>query len=111
MLLTIKESYLFCKNIFGLIVHPFKTLKNILREQDFSQAALILGLPFYLFVAGLIFIITARFLIQAPSQWGIIAKLLLFLIFSFSFLVFIYLGYWLIKTVNLRNKSDFRKIK
>jgi hypothetical protein len=106
LLLSVKESYLFIKNLLGLIYHPFKTLRQILREQDLSQAALIFGLPVYTFVAGVIFIFIARFLIQAPPEWGILLKLSLFLIFLTSFLIFIYLLYWLLKLWRFKHESE-----
>jgi len=85
------------RNIYGLYVHPFKTLKTIFREKDYSQLVLLFSLPFYLLLAGTVLIIFLRFLIQAPSAWGIWAKASLFLVFSFSFFAFMYLGYWLFK--------------
>jgi hypothetical protein len=106
LLLSVKESYLFIKNLLGLIYHPFKTLRQILREQDLSQAALIFGLPVYTFVAGVIFIFIARFLIQAPPEWGILLKLSLFLIFLTSFLIFVYLLYWLLKLWRFKHESE-----
>ena len=97
LLITVKESYLFSRNLLGLFFHPFKTLRAIQREQDYSQAVLIAGLPFYILIAGLIFIISGRFLINAPAQWGRLAKGGLFFVCSFSLLVLIYLVYWLIE--------------
>ncbi|HUV47318.1 MAG TPA: hypothetical protein VMW29_04235 [Candidatus Bathyarchaeia archaeon] len=97
VLLGIKESYLLSRNLYGLLNHPFKTIRAIFREKDYSQLLLLFGLPFYTFIAGIVFIISARFLINAPAQWGVLANSLLFFICSFSFVVFIYLSYWLIK--------------
>lgn len=102
ILLLIKESYLFSRNLLGLFFHPFKTLRAIIREQDYSQAALIFGLPFYIFIAGLVFIIGTRFLIQAPVQWGLLAKLFLLLLSLLSLFAFIYLSYWLVKIKRLK---------
>jgi amino acid permease len=94
LLLTIKESYLLSKNVLGLFFHPFKTLKEITDDKDYSQVFLIITLPFYLILFGIIFIISGRFLIKAPIKWGILAKGLLALIFLTSFLLFCYLAYW-----------------
>ena len=104
ILLGIKESYLFSRNLLGLIFHPFKTLRAIQREKDYSQAFLIFGLPFYTFVFGVVFIVSARFLIHAPKDWGWIAKSLLALLALLALLIFIYLGYWAIKVRNLKFK-------
>ena len=53
MLIFIKETYLFVRNLYGLIVHPFKTTGEIVKKPDHSQTILIFGLPFYLFFQGL----------------------------------------------------------
>ena len=73
----------------------------ILRERDYSQATLIFGLPFYTFIAGLVFIIAVRFLIHAPSQWGWLARMLLVSLTLLTLLTFLYLSYWLVKIINL----------
>jgi hypothetical protein len=115
LLLTIKESYLFSRNLLGLIFHPFKTLRAIEREKDYSQAFLLFGLPFYILILGTIIMITARLLFieltnprevlwksgalprVALAKWGILMKSSLFLIFAISFFIFIYLLYWIYK--------------
>ncbi|MFH0942686.1 MAG: hypothetical protein V1810_00785 [Candidatus Beckwithbacteria bacterium] len=53
-LLTIKESYLFSKNIYGLGVHPLKTLGSLSREKDRSQQLLILAIPVFGLAAGMV---------------------------------------------------------
>ena len=105
ILLLIKETYLLSKNIFGLTCHPFKTLNQILKEKDYSQAILIFTLPIYTFLSGLAFIISLRFLIQAPNQWGILAKTLVFLLSLLSLLLFTFLIYWLFKIKKIKNGS------
>lgn len=106
ILLGLKEAYFFLRNLLGLVYHPFKTLRVIFREKDYSQVTLIFGLPFYTFIAGLIFIIVVRFLIHAPEQWGILAKSLLSLLSLTCFLVFAYLLYWLIKILVPPKRRD-----
>lgn len=106
ILLALKEGYLFLRNLLGLFYHPFKTVRVIARERDYSQATLIFGLPFYTFLAGLIFIVGLRFLIQAPPQWGSLAKLLLSLLSLISLIVFIYLFYWLLVFFKLKKKQN-----
>ncbi|MBL7159547.1 hypothetical protein ISS85_03660 [Candidatus Microgenomates bacterium] len=102
ILLFIKEGYLFLRNLLGLAIHPFKTLRVILREKDKSQATLIFGLPLYTFMAGLAFIIVARFLIRAPHQWGWLAKTLLTGLVIWTLFIFLYLCYWLVKIIRLK---------
>jgi hypothetical protein len=102
LLLAIKESYLFSKNLLGLIFHPFKTLRAIERERDYSQAFLLFGLPFYILILGTIAIFSARYLIQAPPEWGILMKTSLLLVFSLAFIVLTYLLYWIYKVRKVR---------
>lgn len=44
LLILVREGYLLARNILGLLLHPYKTLFRIIRDRDFSQAALILSL-------------------------------------------------------------------
>ena len=94
VLLGIKESYLLAKNTYGLGVHPFKTLKSLGREKDRSQQLLILGWPVYVLVFGAGFIWLGRRLLASGAAWGWGARAaaMMFLGFSFSFLV--YLLFW-----------------
>lgn len=97
VLLAIKESYLLSKNILGLTVHPFKTLRAISREKDRSQQLLLLGLPLYGLAGGLLVIIGGRRLIGAPEQWGVLARLATLAIAMVTVTVAGYLGFWLVK--------------
>ncbi len=106
ILLTIKESYLFSRNLFGLIFHPFKTLKEIILEKDRSQELLIFGLPFYFFTFGFVFITGLRILIKAPKEWGFLARSLLIFFLLIALGLFVYLGYWLIKILVPPKRRD-----
>lgn len=53
LLLGIKESYLFSKNVVGLGVHPYKTLSSLGREKDRSQQLLMAALPAVILLSGL----------------------------------------------------------
>jgi hypothetical protein len=44
-LISSKEIYLFLKNLYGLLTHPFKTIVQIRKKPDRSQTILVLGLP------------------------------------------------------------------
>ncbi|MBM3209653.1 hypothetical protein FJZ40_05210 [Candidatus Shapirobacteria bacterium] len=64
MLTTLKETYLFLRNTYGLLVHPFKTIFAIRQKPDWSQTILVFGWPvggffgvFGAFIFGLIFVI------------------------------------------------------
>lgn len=45
VLISSKEAYLFLKNLYGLLTHPFKTIVQIRKKPDRSQTILVLGLP------------------------------------------------------------------
>lgn len=47
VLVSLKEFYLFLRNLYGLVVHPFKTIVEIRKKPDWSQTVLIFGLPVY----------------------------------------------------------------
>jgi hypothetical protein len=109
-LALVKDSYLLGRNTFGLFFHPFKTLFLIFKEQDFSQLILIIGLPVYLFIGGFVFIKGSRFLIGAPkSPWGPMARFLGVGLLLATFLLGLYLFYWLKEVIKV--KSQNAKIK
>lgn len=98
-LLLVKEGYLLGRNLYGLLVHPFLTLKRIKREKDRSQFFLLLLVLFSLLGAGGGIIITTLILtLIFPSWknllWLVGGALSLFFLFSFLFLGS-WLGYWL----------------
>ena len=108
ILLSLKEGYLFFRNLLGLTQHPFKTFRAMFREQDWSQVLLVLSLPAYALIGGLGIIWLGRKLIQAPKgDWGILTKSGVSLVLAFSLLIFIYLGFWLwqVRKVNSKRRS------
>lgn len=108
LLLGIKESYLLGRNILGLKEHPFKTLREIVEEHDYSQAFLVFGLPFNLLVFGLLGIFLLRVLVGKSGKWGWLALsglgLLTFLVVGIFFHIF----YWGLKVYKWRkNEKPF----
>ncbi len=97
VLLAIKESYLFLKNVFGLGVHPFKTLRGVQREKDRSQQVLILGLPGYVLGLGLVGVWLGRRMLGTSVRWGWAAKLSFLGVVGVSLLIGGYLGYWILR--------------
>jgi len=107
ILLSIKESYLFLRNLFGLYKHPFKTLRAVFREEDASQFLLIFGLPIFIITAGLGLIWASRRLINAPKgEWGILTYGGVFSVFILSFMLLLYLGFWFYKVYKTGQKSS-----
>jgi len=95
ILLSIKESYLFVRNSLGLIFHPYKTIRSLLRERDYSQILFLIALPAYIMAGGLGIIWFGRRLINAPKGvWGLYTKGGVFGTFLLSAMVFGYLGFW-----------------
>ena len=95
LLLGIKEVYLFFRNLYGLVCHPFLVVKRIGKNRDFSQGLLIFGLPGYFWLGAIFFLAILRFLIGIRGNLGWIAKSSLFLITCFAGLLLSYLLYWI----------------
>jgi hypothetical protein len=90
--------------LLGLKLHPFKTLRAMFREKDRSQQLLVLGLPGYVFVGGLMVIGVARVLIGAPKQWGWLAKLGAGGVTGLALFLAGYLLIWLLRIWQVRKR-------
>ena len=106
VLLGIRETYLFFRNLYGLICHPFLTVKRIEKEQDLSQGLLIFGLPGYFWLGAIFVLAILRFLIGIRGNLGWIAWTSLFSVTSIAGLVFLYLLYWLFLTFKKFNGGE-----
>lgn len=98
ILLGIKESYLFLKNSWGLVVHPFKTLRSLQREKDRSQQLLFLMWPVGMFLVALYSQGKAgKSLVDlgvfTPKGLVVVGQTLM----GLSLFVFGYLGFWMMK--------------
>jgi hypothetical protein len=113
ILLSIKEGYLFVRNWLGMVLHPFKTLRALFREQDFSQIFLVLGFPLYALFGGLGVIWLGRRLVKAvPGQWGVLTKGSVTVLFILVLIVFVYLAFWLYQIWKLKKfKANTKKEK
>lgn len=101
LLLVVKESYLFGRNLYGLVIHPFLTLKRIKKERDRSQFLLISAFAFSpLLAAGLTSILlwlASSFLPAFESSFKT-ASLVFFITAFFVFLALAsWIGYWFVK--------------
>jgi len=97
VLVSIKESYLTMRNIYGLCFHPFLTTKRIMKERDYSQGILIFGLPIYLWIGWLLVLLVSRFFIFQELRFGFWAQTSFLLITALVFLFLLFLGYWIYK--------------
>jgi hypothetical protein len=98
VLLGIKESYLLSRNVLGLGVHPFKTLRAMQREKDRSQQLLVLGLPVYVLVMGTAMVWLGRRWLGTTVEWGWLAKVTALGVMGITGLVGGYVLYWWIRT-------------
>jgi hypothetical protein len=101
--LGIRETYLFFRNLYGLVCHPFLTVKRIEKEKDLSQGLLIFGLPGYFWFTTIVFLAVLRFLIGIRGNLGWIAQFSLASITLFSSLMGFWLFWWFLKTVQKFN--------
>lgn len=74
MLLGVRESYLFTRNLYGILVHPFLTIGRMVREKDRSQEMLIFGLPVYLWIFWVFVLLVSRLFIFGRLQFGFFAQ-------------------------------------
>lgn len=98
VLLGVREIYLSLRNLYGLICHPFLTVKRIEKDKDLSQGILIFGLPGYFWLVAIFILAILRFLIGIRGNLGWIAQTSFASITFTSGLFFLYLLYWLCLT-------------
>jgi hypothetical protein len=94
VLLVIRETYLFFRNLYGLACHPFLTIKRVEKEKDLSQEILFFGLPGYFWLGAIFFLALLRLLIGIRGNLGWIAQSSLVLITLISAFLLFYLIHW-----------------
>jgi hypothetical protein len=103
ILLSIKESYLLARNFWGMGQHPFKTVRALIRERDYSQIFLVLAFPAYVLLGGFFLIWFARRLFGVtPWDWGLKTKGGISLVVLISLTSFLYLFFWFYKVWKVR---------
>lgn len=95
ILIGVKESYLFIRNLYGIYSHPFLTIKRIIEGKSYFQGILLFGLPIYLWLAWVFVLLLSRIFIFGRLQFGILAKSSFLLISLFVSLLSLFLGYWI----------------
>lgn len=104
LLLGFKEAYFFSKNLFGMLVHPQLTTAKILKKGDLSQAFLVFGLPFNLWLVLLFFSFAGWYFLR-PTGWFFIFGLTFFLLVGyFLFWLAVYSLYWVLKYLRKVNR-------
>jgi len=94
-LLIFREIYLFSRNLLGLLFHPYKTLRAIRRENDFSQAFLLFSWPFPIWLVLMIFVLIIKFFFHPQGVFNIIISLLAISYTLFAIIYSLYIIYWL----------------
>ena len=102
--LILRETYLFWRNILGLIWHPYLTLRRILVEGDFSQAFLLLIAPAFSAFVSLSFLLSVKLLFNPGGKVGLALTYLTLGLGIFYLIVFVYLFFWLVYLVQLERK-------
>lgn len=98
------------RNLWGLISHPYLTLRAIRAEKDYSQAFFILGFPFYLFVflffSFSVFELLNFFFLELP--WFLHRPILAFFAMLAFFLLALeaYIAYWVFVYWRLKKKYE-----
>jgi len=98
-----------------LIFHPYKTLRQIRSEKDYSQTFLILGFPVYLWLPLafilLIFELINFFFIKVPWPWHRWLLVFFALITFFLLVIEAYIAYWVFIYWRLKIKTRLDLVK
>jgi len=104
-LLSIRETYISLRNIWGLLVHPYRTLRVIRVEKDLSQIFLLFVTPFTtgMVVISLLFLL--KLIFKPIGLIGQALNLSLILLVTCYLLLVAYLVYWLIYYLRVRGRA------
>lgn len=112
ILLSLREAYLFLRNLLGLTFHPYKTMRAIRRQQDYSQVVLLSSWPVVIWLALVTLLIAIKLFFQPLGRLALVLKAL-FALYSFFVLFYtLYLVYWFIfyyrvsRRIKSQNESD-----
>jgi hypothetical protein len=97
LLVGFREAYFFLKNCWGMMTHPQLTTGKILSKKDFSQAALVFGLPFTLWALVLVIGLLVWRLLRPSGILFTLGAGFFLLSGFFLFLVALYDLYWVFK--------------
>jgi len=105
ILIGIKESYLFFRNLYGIYSHPFLTIKRIIEGKSYFQGILLFGLPIYLWLIWVFVLLFSRIFVFGRLQFGILAKSSFLLVSFFVSLLSLFLGYWFLNVWQKKGKA------
>jgi len=79
LFISLKEIYLLLRNLYCLVVHPFKTIVRIRRKPDWSQTILVLGMPVWggLGFLGILGLIGIGFWLFRPTNQTLVRMILI----------------------------------
>jgi len=88
----------------GLIFHPYKTLRAIRREEDFSQALLLAGFPLQAIFTSLLIFVLARFVFHLSGRLASLLFIGLLVYWFIGSLVLLYLTYWFLFYLKIQRR-------
>ena len=106
VLVGLRQSYFFSKNLLGMVMHPQLTTARILKRKDFIQAFLVFGLPFNLWLILLFSGFLIWFLLRPQGFLFLLGLIFLSLAGLFLFLLALYDFYWIIKYWRAANREN-----
>lgn len=102
----IREIYLFFRNLWGLVFHPYKTLASIRREEDLSQAFLVGSWPISVWLILAILFVAIKFLFRPIGVFNTALNAVFILYSLFFILYFLYLVYWLLFYLKVQRRVE-----
>ncbi|KPJ70542.1 hypothetical protein AMJ51_01575 [Microgenomates bacterium DG_75] len=90
------------------MVHPYRTLRVIRIEEDFSQAFLLIAFPFYLWLSSVFVFLVFKFIVlrffSIPVFWSLLFQSIVILTTGFLTLWCGYVGYWLFYYLKVKRR-------
>jgi hypothetical protein len=93
------------RNVWGLLTHPYKTLRTLRVEQDLSQIFLLFISPAGFLLFSLAFFTFLKLFFHPLGLLGLLVNLILFVFLAASAAFFGYLGFWLFYYLRLRKRA------
>lgn len=109
-LFVVREGYFLTRNLLGLLLHPYKTLVQIVRKRDLSQVFLIL-LLFASFWAFWALLVLLKILLETQGFVALAGNAVFLAASIFLVIVSFYLVYWIALFFKNRRKNIFANPK
>ncbi len=110
LLLGFRQTYFFGKNVWGMIEHPHLTTAKILSKKDLSQAILVFGLPFILWMIFSISSFSIWYFFRPSGTYFLLGFIFYLFVGLFLFVIALYDLYWIYKYLK-GSRNFFEKEK